>query len=171
MRPSIRWPLIIVGLITLNMVVVAATIYFAINDPSAAVEPDYYQKAVDWDAAVRIREASSRLGWSATLDASGLPEVSVQLSGPDGRAVAEASIRLTAFADARAADRQSVVLKELEPGRYAAPIEVARAGLWHFQIEAKRGSDTFLWSGEQHLNVAPAGLSSAAGGRESGGAP
>lgn len=49
-RPSGRkWPLLVVGLLSLNVCVCALTVAAATRSP-AVVEPDYYKKALDWDA-------------------------------------------------------------------------------------------------------------------------
>ncbi len=47
--PSGRhWPFIIVGLLLLNVVVVATTVTVAVMHP-AGVVPDYYEKSLRWD--------------------------------------------------------------------------------------------------------------------------
>jgi predicted cobalt transporter CbtA len=45
---GIQWPVMIVGLLGLNIVVCAITITAATTNP-AIIEPDYYEKAVNWD--------------------------------------------------------------------------------------------------------------------------
>lgn len=141
MIPSHRWPAAIIGLIGLNMAIVGATIYFATHDPSAAVEPDYYQKAVDWDADARERARSERLGWTASVELDAPGELSVRLTDRDGHAVAGAQIVVRAFAVARAGDRQTLTCTETQSGRYVAPIAVSRRGLWQFHVDARRAGD------------------------------
>ena len=45
-----KWPFIIIGLLLLNVTVCAVTVTLSLRNP-AAVEPDYYQRGLDWDAA------------------------------------------------------------------------------------------------------------------------
>ena len=44
-----KWPVIIVGLLLLNVAVCAVTVTLSLRNP-ADVEPDYYDKAMNWDA-------------------------------------------------------------------------------------------------------------------------
>ena len=49
-KPSIRWPLIVIGLLLGHMAIMFVAVVLATRDHgSSAVIPDYYQKAVNWD--------------------------------------------------------------------------------------------------------------------------
>jgi nitrogen fixation protein FixH len=164
MKRSRLWPGAIFGLIGLNMVVVAVTIYFAANDPSAAVEPQYYQKALAWDDTVKAREASARLGWRAAASVAG-GELRITLTDGAGAPLEEARVEVTAYAVARAAERQLLTLSGIGAGEYRAPIQLHRAGIWEFRIEARRGADLFACTIEQEMggNSAVASVVSIAG--------
>lgn len=43
-----HWPLIVVGLLLLNVAVVTTTVTLAVRNP-AEVVPDYYNRALNWD--------------------------------------------------------------------------------------------------------------------------
>ena len=45
-----KWPVIIVGLLLLNVAVCAVTVTISLRNP-ASVEPDYYDKAMNCDAS------------------------------------------------------------------------------------------------------------------------
>ena len=59
------WPIAIAGILFAG---IASNVGFAIlasSDPAAAVEPDYYRKAVAWDQEMAQEERNIALGWSA----------------------------------------------------------------------------------------------------------
>lgn len=150
MKKGALWPAAIVGLIGLNVSIVGVTVYLATSDPSAVVEPGYYEKALAWNQTARLRDASVRLGWKAGIGVTA-DRLTVRLSDSAGAPVAGAAVSVVAFADARAGDRQDLSLAEYSPGEYAGPMRVSRAGLWQFRIEARRGADTFVSTIEQDL--------------------
>ena len=43
-----KWPVMIVGLLLLNVAVCATTVTLSLRNP-AAVEPDYYARGMSWD--------------------------------------------------------------------------------------------------------------------------
>ncbi len=138
MTPAVRWPAAILGLIGLNMCLVAVTIYYATSDPSAAVEPDYYRKALAWDQIARERAASQRLGWSCSIEFITPDQIQLALRDRGGGGVSGARVVATAFAEVRAANRITLDLDEVEPARYGAVFTPDRPGRWRFQIEARR---------------------------------
>src|SRR5512136_3054494 len=118
MKRGWYWPFLLVGLLAAG---VGANVYFlarAVGDPSFAVEPDYYAKAVAWDAHQAQARENADLGWSVTIDvapadlATGRARVVAKLVDRDGRAVPGASVGLEAFHNARAADVRKATLTE-----------------------------------------------------------
>jgi nitrogen fixation protein FixH len=146
------------GLLGLNVAVVGVTLYLAHSDASFAVEPDYYQKAVEWDESARARAASDRLGWTGSLEVSpgsaAPPFVTVRLIDRAGAPVADAHVQAAAFASARAAERRLLTLPQTQPGIYAAAMPDARPGQWEFRISATRGSERFQTSVERTVPAA-----------------
>ncbi|MEL6330049.1 MAG: hypothetical protein AAFR38_10320 [Planctomycetota bacterium] len=53
-----RWIFMIVGLLLLNVSVCAITVVSALRHP-AQVEPDYYERAINWDRDRALEAASS----------------------------------------------------------------------------------------------------------------
>jgi hypothetical protein len=58
-------------------------------------------------------------------------------------ALSGATVRLQAFANARAARRFEVALAEAAPGTYEGELPSAADGLWEFRLEATRGTARF----------------------------
>lgn len=62
------WVVAVVGLLLLNISVCTVTVIAATSDPvAAAVEPEYYKRAVDWDKHRAEWPALSRHGWSLDI--------------------------------------------------------------------------------------------------------
>lgn len=149
MKKGWYWPFLLVGLLGSG---VAANVYFlarAVGDPSFAVEPDYYAKALAWDAHQAQARENVTLGWSVTLEvtptnlATGRARVVAKLTDRDGRLVSGAAVGLTAFHNARAAEVLTALLAETAEHDYAADVPIVRPGLWEFRVAATRGTETF----------------------------
>jgi len=83
------WAVAVVGLLLLNMCICAITVVAATSDPVAsAVEPDYYQKAVDWDKSRAEWPEPSKLGWAVTAvdRGAGVVEIETTISITGARA-------------------------------------------------------------------------------------
>lgn len=149
MKKGWQWPWMLAGLLAAG---VAANVYFmfrAVSDPSFAVEPDYYAKALAWDAHQAQAEENAELGWRvalavATADrGTGRARVVATLADRDGRLVSGLIVGLTAFHNARASQVVTATLAETAEHAYAADIPVTRPGLWEFRVTAARGRERF----------------------------
>src|SRR5688572_28616544 len=100
-----RWALFPIGLLGILVSVQAVLFSLSRNDPSFAVEPDYYRKAVSWDQHAKQLATSARLGWQPSFDvvsADGRASLRLTLVDKDAKPVADAAIGLTTFPNARA---------------------------------------------------------------------
>ena len=149
MKKGWYWPLLLGGLLASG---VLANVYFmcrAVADPSFAVEPDYYAKAVAWDAHQAQARANADLGWRLSLAVAaadrgtGRAHVVATLSDREGRKVTGLTVGLTAFHNARAAQIVTATLGETAEHDYAAEVAVFRPGTWEFRVEATRETETF----------------------------
>lgn len=141
---------------------VAANVYvmhLAGDDPSFAIEPDYYDRALHWDDELAQRERNARLGWRAapTLDvAAAQGTLQVRLADAVGAPVRDATVRVSAFPIARATQVVEATLAPRADGAYAAPFPVQRSGAWEVRVEAVRGGDRF--TSVHRLDVPAAGV-------------
>src|SRR5512142_3421766 len=110
------WPVAIVILLCVHAIGMIVVVFVATRDPSFAVEPHSYKKAVDWDSAHAARLASDNLGWSAQIDTDtatdllGRRRVRCELKDRQGVPVMAATVKLEVFHHARAAERLQVPL-------------------------------------------------------------
>lgn len=153
------WPWVAPALLLGQLGVLGVTAYLAVADPTFAIEPDYYRKALDWDATAAKRRALAELGWRLQMDVSSLESplheraVRLLLHDRDGRPIAEAEVDGEAFHHARAGDRRAIRFQP-EGGAYCTTLPVRRAGLWEFRLRIQVGEQTV--ESTQLLDVAPA---------------
>lgn len=149
------WIALILGLILMNMGIVATTIYFATSDRSGGVEPNYYAQALNYDSVISQRAQNQRLGWSsiATLvpgeDCSSAI-LTITIRDREGIEVRNALVRAEAFPNLRSAERSNLLLRQTGGG-YAATVPLSAGGLWRVRVRATRGEDCFT----SELDVMP----------------
>lgn len=120
--------------------------YLAIDDPSFALESNYYDKAVHWDQSQQQARNSRALGLNLTLaEPLALTEtgkVTVQLSVTDRKtlALSGADVALDAFPNAYANRVQHVLLREVKPGLYVGELSRGVRGLWELRVVVKQGT-------------------------------
>ena len=137
-----RWP---VGITVLLVAFAAGNIQMmriAASDPSFAVEPDYYQKAVRFDSTLAQERSNHELGWTATSRIERVPgsgRVAVTIVDRAGTPVTDARVRVDARFNARAAEILTAELVESRPGTYEAPLDVKYGGEWEVRLDAVRG--------------------------------
>ena len=141
------WPAALVLVLAVTVLANIALFWKANHDPSFAVEPDYYQRAVEWDSTVARRSRSAALGWRADVRLSppeaGAATLRVRLSTRDGADLDSADVRAEASHNAHGADLFAVRLRATGPGQYAARIPSTARGLWRVDLSAVRGADAF----------------------------
>ena len=121
-------------------------LHYVLEDPSFALESDYYRKAVSWDAQRELERASAALGWQAQLTATPAPQgtrLRLQLKDAGAGPLSAAAVRLQAFANARAAQQFEVALAQTAPGVYEGNLPSAANGVWEFRLQATRGAARF----------------------------
>lgn len=97
---GMQWPMLVVGLLLLNVSVCALTVVSALRSP-VHIEDEYYAKAVDWDATRRDWPAPEVHGWiidaSVSRAGTGQSLVGVSLGDADGTPVRGARVECTWF--------------------------------------------------------------------------
>ncbi len=143
------WPTMIITALLGNVVLGVVLVRVAGGDRHFAVESNYYQKAVNWDSTMAQEGRNAALGWVMvpSLGAVGTAagdSLVVTLHQAGGEPVTNATVTLEAIPVAYAADvRRATLAATGDPGRYAAPGVIGRAGLWELRLTAVRGGDRF----------------------------
>ncbi|RMG12758.1 MAG: hypothetical protein D6731_13340 [Planctomycetota bacterium] len=153
---SRRWTLAIVSLLGFGVFVHGVLLAYALSDPSAVAEPDYYAKALAWDEHLRQEAQNRALGWRLEVSATPRPSgqrLFVRLLDRDGRPLAGAKVHVLAFHKARRAESIEVELPEVSGG-YAAELPARRPGLWELRFACQHGGQRFTLRTE-HSFAAP----------------
>lgn len=151
------WP---VGIVAALGLTVGGNIWVAMiakADPSFAIEENYYQRALQFDAQRGVEQRSEALGWSLELQhgaasASGTT-LTARLTDSTGTPVTDAAVQVRLTRVARSQQSFPVTLSA-EDGVYTAQVPLDAAGLWDVAVEARRGPARFVAS--RRLDV-PAG--------------
>ena len=151
MKPGMGWPIGVAVILGATVVGNLVMMKVANGDPSFAIEPNYYQKAVQFDSTLAEERRSATLGWSATstIVAGGTGKmriVTVHLLDAQQQPVQGATVTITALFNARANDVLSATLRESAPGQYEAPLKARYPGQWEVRVDAVRGTDHFVAS-------------------------
>jgi len=150
-RHRLFWVGVILALLAGQIALMGAMVYLATSDASFAIEPDYYQKGLNWDAVAAQTRQNTRLGWSAKIElgtavrVTGERTLTCTLADRAGQPLDGATVDAVAFSHARGSDRTAVTLLPAGSGRYEAPVRFTRAGVWEFRLAIQRGPDTFTY--------------------------
>lgn len=147
MKPGIGWPIGVAVILGCTVVANIAVMRIANNDPSFAVEPNYYARAVAFDSTMAQERRNLALGWGVetSLDSlvPGQPtQLLVHLKGADAAPLPGAVVSVVARFNARANDTLTTVLRETAPGAYVAALPIHTPGEWEVRIDATRTDST-----------------------------
>jgi nitrogen fixation protein FixH len=147
MRAARLWPIAIVAVLGLTVAVNGLVFWVARDRNAAAVEPDYYHKAVRWDSTMAEERRSAALGWRAEAELgavtrAGAPLV-VRLADRAGAPLEGATVEITAIHNLDAQHHVTARLEPLGGGAYGARLPLRHAGLWELRLEAVRRGERF----------------------------
>ena len=152
MSPLLRkdriWPTIVVGVLVVDVAVGFVMMRVAADDPHAAIEPNYYQKAVAWDSTLAQSHRNTALGWTLESSLGAITpghEAPLTLRVHDGTGVAVtgATLQVEAMQVAHADEVVHATLTAAGDSSYVTELPMTRTGLWELRIVATRGSDRF----------------------------
>ena len=157
------WPVFIVTLLSAQVLLLSGMVYIATSDRSFAVEPDYYQKGLNWDDIAAQQRRNTKLGWKLSLE-FGDPtgplderELRCTLVDRDGVPMEGAFIDMIAFPHARGTERELAMLEPEGDGVYVTPMRFQRKGLWEFRFVVRR--DPEIFTHVERMDVYPPGES------------
>ncbi len=147
MKPGSGWPIGIALILGTTVIGNLIVMRIANDDPSFAIESNYYQKAVAFDSTMSAERNSAKLGWVATTSVArdsiaSLVQLKVSIANASMQPVTGLAVDAQARFNARANDILSVTLREVSPGVYVAPLRVTYAGVWEVRVNARRKEDS-----------------------------
>lgn len=158
-RPSPRglfWAFVPVILLGSTLVGLGTAAHIATRDPGFALETDYYQRAVQWNAQQARWAENERLGYTLAFAVAGESLV-VTLRDRDGQPLRGATLTAEAFSNARAAARRSLEFVEGDGGEYRVALPHARPGLWEFRLDAAKDGRHFTQVERADVGVSEGG--------------
>lgn len=142
MKRGMGWPIGMGVILAATVLGNIGVIVFTRDDPSFAVEPDYYRKAVEWDSTQATQARSDALDWEVSTQLVAQPDGATQLlltlTDASGAVVEGASVLGALLHVARASEVQQVAFAATGDGHYIATVPMARAGVWELKLTANR---------------------------------
>lgn len=148
-RHRFVWVGTIVAMLAAQVLLMMLIVYVTTVDESFAVEPNYYQQSLEWDATMAQRRHNQQLGWQLELSVADQAnlladrQLVARLTDRDGHPLDGAVIELVAFPHARGNDRRTATLLPMSEGRYATTLRIPRGGKWEFRVVVQHDSETF----------------------------
>ena len=147
-RAALKWGAIIVGILGTSFTTGMVMLYVSATDPSFAVEPDYYNRALNWDEHAEQRRTNAELDWRIELQdqpgsTAGMRALTATLTNRDGNPIEDATVGVIAFHNARSANRFEFPMTPAGGGVFSAEQPLARAGWWEFRFTIVTPESTF----------------------------
>jgi len=155
-RAAWLWGSIIVALLGIQVLAGVIAIVLATADPTVAVVPDYYGKAIRWDQTQQLRRASRELGWRVVAEVapqSTIDPLRIHIHDAQQQPLVGIRGTLQLYHHARATAIESAELEPLAPGLYTTALRLDRPGLWQLEMDLQGpGDERFLDSQTIHLD-------------------
>jgi len=149
-KPSWRWPLIIISILTIHAGIMLAAAAIALRSPGeSAVIPDYYNQAEQWDQHREHMRVSKDLGWNITVtddqpNAARQKQVRFTLADAAGKPVDKAQLQVHCFHLSHGDQATTLDATVIAPGEYRIALPVNLAGFWQFDFAASRGQQWYI---------------------------
>ena len=146
---NLSWKYVVIGLLGLNVAIVAVTVILAGNEDRATPEPDYYAKAMHWDDHRRQLSRNRDLGWKISWDGiefspSGDRVVRVGVKDAKGEAIVDATVSVIIYHNAASNSRLAGTALAESPGSYKVQLPAPRGGAWTVRAEISRGAEKYI---------------------------
>lgn len=147
MKRGMMWPIAIVAILGATIAANVWLVVVANDDPSFAIEANYYQKAVQWDSTLAQATRNRALGWQidprlAAYSARDGAVLHVSLTDSSGAPITDATVRVAALFNARAGTVIDATLERDGDG-YSVRLPVNHRGQWELRFAVLRGDQRF----------------------------
>ena len=159
MNPARLWPVAIIGVLALTVGANAWILYEASRDPNgAALESDYYRKAVAYDSTLAQSRRDVTLGWrlavtTGAYDPAGTP-LTLSLVDRDGQPLTGATIDLVAIHNLEGGRELSSSFVTGSDGSATQCVPLHHAGLWQLRFDVRHGGEHFTSDVRHEVRVA-----------------
>jgi nitrogen fixation protein FixH len=159
MKRGAWWPIAITLVLATTVGANVWVAMIASDDPSFAIEPKYYAKAIAWDSTMVQARENARLGWRLTpaiemAERGGSASVRARLTDAAGNPLTGAVVRVSALHVARANDVHEMTLAPGADGEYSAPLGATRPGQWELRFDVRARGDHYTDVARQDARLA-----------------
>lgn len=147
MSDSTRWIAAIVGLLGLGVGASVILAIYALSDPSAAIAPDYYNRAANYQQEQIQRGVNESLGWRITWrgvrSGSGC-QLYAEIQNKDGAPITDATLEASLAPVRRSTEVQALKFS-LRGDSYLAELQLPAgpAQLWDIGARASIGANAY----------------------------
>ncbi|MBT3305036.1 MAG: FixH family protein [Alphaproteobacteria bacterium] len=142
-RMALIWVLAFFGVV---FAANGALVFFALDSWPGLMTDKAYEEGVAYNQTLDAQAAQARLGWSSTVAfesrGPGTGFLEIRLKDRDNTPVSGVAVRAHFRRPVREGFDVSVILNEIAPGHYGAPVTVSLAGRWYATIKARRKDET-----------------------------
>lgn len=155
-KAAITWGAFVIAILGSSLTLAIVMLIISGSDPSFAVEPDYYDQAINWDDHAAQRELNRQLGWTIDLTTAPIAadrqrSITARVFNKDGAPITDASVGVVAFHNARAANRFAFPMTPTDAGAFTAKQPLTRAGKWEFRFTVVSPDATFTTTLTENL--------------------
>ncbi len=158
MKPATLWPAAVIGALVVTVVANVVLLMAANDSRHAAVEPNYYQKAVAWDSTMAQEGRNEALGWNVDATLERMAEealVRARFADRTAAPLAGARVVVEGIHNLDSERRIRGELQETAPGVYEAMLPMRRAGLWELRFTVDRRGEHFTAELRRELTRLP----------------
>ena len=161
MKPkAFIWPAMIIGMLVINVGIVAFTMVAANKGEGASVARGYDERALRWDEHRREMAKSNALGWSclAQLDRPArdapIGTLRIALTIGDVEPVEAAPLMIQLFHSGHPTERVTINLTTDSSGRATSSVAAPRPGYYSLRIESPATADRAAYIHEVEILAA-----------------
>lgn len=148
MKAGIGWPIAVACILGATVTANIVVMRIANDDPSFAIEPDYYRKAVHFDSSMAQSRQNLALGWQfdarfEPITSAVATPITVRAKDAAAAPLTGATIMIVARFNARANDTLTTTLVETSPGEYRGVLPMGHPGEWEVRVNAERQNEHY----------------------------
>jgi nitrogen fixation protein FixH len=131
------WVVLILAFFGLDISIAIIAISMAAGDPSFRSIPGFGARAVAWDERRALKENLQNRRWKLDVQRS-FPDadaIEIQIVSEANEPITGCSGTVCVFHFTRVALQTRAELKEVEPGRYTAAVNVSKPGMWNVELD------------------------------------
>ncbi len=142
-----RWMFVPIVLLGVSVTIGITTVMLAVAGRPLGAEPDYYAKAVAWDARQLQVATNDRLHWNVSPElgpgVNGGARLSLKVNDKHGNLIDAQVVTVEAIPVRDADQREMLTMRCVAEGRFEGDLQRKLPGQWEFRVTVQHGNDTY----------------------------